>query len=55
MFVGVWAVELLQMGTIITLVLQVLMGVVLYIAFSAIFKLKPFIMLLGMLKKKLMK
>ena len=55
MFFGVWAVELLQMGTIITLVLQVLMGVVLYIAFSAIFKLKPFIMLLGMLKKKLMK
>lgn len=55
MFVEVWAVELLQMGTIITLVLQVLMGVVLYIAFSAIFKLKPFIMLLGMLKKKLMK
>lgn len=55
MFVGVWAVELLQMGTIITLVVQVLMGVVLYIALSAIFKLKPFIMLLDMLKKKLMK
>lgn len=48
MLFGVWAVELLQIGTIITLIVQVLVGVVVYAALSIIFKMKPFRDLLGM-------
>ena len=47
----VLAVQLLRMGTIATLFAQVVVGVVVYVALSAIFRLEPFRVLLGMLKK----
>ena len=50
MFVGVLAVGLLELPSIVILVVQVLTGVVLYVALSAIFRLEPFKMLLAMLK-----
>lgn len=55
MFVSVLAVELLQMGTLITLFVQVIIGVVLYVVLSVIFNLEPFKILLDMAKVKLKK
>jgi hypothetical protein len=48
----VLAVGLLGMGTVATLAVQILVGVVVYVAFSAVFRLEPFRLLLQMLKKK---
>ncbi len=51
MFAGVLAISLLPIGTIPTLLLQMLCGVVLYLLISAVFHLKPFAMLLQVLQK----
>lgn len=47
----VLSVQLLHMGTVVTLFVQIIIGVVLYITLSAVFRLEPFRMLVGMLKK----
>lgn len=49
----VLAVELLGLTTIVTLILQVLVGAAVYVALSAALKLEPFRLLLGMVKKNL--
>ncbi len=51
MFVAVLAVGKLALNNILILIVQVAVGVIVYIAISAIFKLRPFLMCLGMLKK----
>lgn len=51
---AVLAVQLLQLGDLLTVVLQVMVGVLVYVALSAIFKLQPFMLLLKLLKKKSM-
>lgn len=52
---GVLAVELFRFGDIVTLLLQVATGVILYIAISAAVKLPPFMMLVDILKKQIRK
>lgn len=52
---GVFAVELLRLNDLATLILQVVVGVVLYIAISAVVQLEPFKTLLGMIKEILKK
>jgi len=49
---AVLAVELLKLPDILTLLVQISVGIVFYIATSAIFKLRPFRMLLSGLKSK---
>lgn len=51
MFGIVLAVELLKLPTIMTIVLQVIVGVAAYFALSALFRLMPFRMLMGALKQ----
>lgn len=51
----VWLVELLPLHDVLTLIIQIFVGVAVYIASSAIFRLKPFLVLLGMLKDFLKK
>ena len=51
MFGIVLAVELLKLPAIVTIVLQVIVGVVAYFVLSALFRLMPFRMLLGALKQ----
>ena len=48
----VWAVGLLPLPTIIVLLLQIFVGIGVYVALSALLRLQPFRMLLQMLKKK---
>ena len=48
----VLAVELLGLPDLVTLMVQVAAGVVLYVAISAGFRLEPFVMLLEMIRKK---
>lgn len=55
MLVGVLAVGKLPFGDLIVMILQVISGVVMYFAISAVFKLRPYLMLLDMLKKRLKK
>lgn len=50
MFFCVLAVEQLELGTLVTLVLQVITGVVVYVALSAALRLKPYMLLLTILK-----
>lgn len=50
MFGIVLAVDMLSLGALITLMLQIVVGVVLYVALSAILRLEPYMVLLGMLK-----
>jgi O-antigen/teichoic acid export membrane protein len=45
------AVSLLQLGDIVTLALQVVLGVVIYIAASALFRLEPYQLLVALLKQ----
>lgn len=52
MLVAVLAVELLQLGNLATLLLQVLVGVAVYVLLSTLFRLQPFRLLLSMLTKK---
>lgn len=52
MLAGVLAVQLLPLGDMMVLVLQVLVGVLLYVLLSVILKLTPYRMLLEMLRKK---
>lgn len=47
----VLAVELLQLQTAVTLILQILVGIAVYVSVSAAFRLTPFMLLLDMLKK----
>ena len=49
---AVLAVQLLGLGTVATLVVQIVMGIGVYVAVSAVFRLEPFRMLLNMLKNK---
>lgn len=51
MLAGVVAVQLLPLGNLATLMLQILCGVVLYLLISAVFRLKPFMLMLELLKK----
>ena len=53
MFVAVQTVELFHWGAIATLMMQIFFGVMLYFALSAAFKLRPFIMLINTLKRKI--
>lgn len=50
MLVGVLAVQLLDLGNILTLVLQVLAGIALYLLISVVFRLQPFRFLLNLIK-----
>lgn len=50
MFACVWLITLLNLGTVITLIIQVVVGVVSYLLFSLIVRPKPFVMLLKNLK-----
>lgn len=52
MLVAVLAVQLLEMGTVATLVVQVSVGVAVYAIVSAVFRLEPFRLLLKMLKNR---
>ena len=51
MFVAVLVVGKLPLSNILTLVVQVAVGVTVYVAISAIFKLRPFLMCFDMVKK----
>ena len=51
MFVAVSAVGKLPLGNVLILIVQMAVGVTVYVAISAIFKLKPFLMCLEILKK----
>ncbi len=51
MFVAVLAVGKLALNNILILIIQVVVGATVYVAISAIFKLKPFLMCLEILKK----
>ena len=48
----VLTVQFLHLGTILTLIAQISLGVVVYFLLSAVFRLEPFWMLVEMLKKK---
>ena len=48
----VLAVQLLQLNTLLTLILQVATGVVVYVLLAAVLRLAPFTMLLQMIKKR---
>jgi ABC-type protease/lipase transport system fused ATPase/permease subunit len=50
MLVAVLAVQLLGFGALLTLVIQVLVGIVVYVAISAAAHLEPFRMVLDVLK-----
>ena len=50
MFAFVWAIELLQLNALLTLVLQIILGVTIYLLISAVARIKPFIQLINMLK-----
>lgn len=52
MLAAVLAVELLGFGALLTLVIQILVGVAVYVCISAVLRLEPFRILLGMLLKK---
>lgn len=53
MFGGVLAVSLLNMGALATIVLQIVIGIVIYVALSVLLRLEPFKVLLGMLRNRL--
>ena len=55
MRVCVWAVGLIGLSTILTLILQVVVGAVVYLVGSIIFKLEAFTYIMGMIKGKLKK
>jgi hypothetical protein len=48
----VLAVQLLGLGTVATLLVQIVVGIGAYMAFSVIFRLEPFRLLIRMLKNK---
>ncbi len=52
MFFGVIGVQALQLNILLTLTVQIIFGVFLYVSISAIFKLMPFKILLNMIKNK---
>lgn len=52
MGVFVWCVGLLNLGDLAALVLQVLLGVAVYVAASAVFKVESFTYLLGLIKRR---
>lgn len=47
---GVLAVQLISMGPLMTMIVQVIVGLVLYVAISAAFRLEPYRMLLGIIQ-----
>ena len=49
----VWPVTLLGMGDLVTLLIQVPLGVIVYVAISAVFKIDSFSFMLGVVKKLL--
>ena len=55
MFGAVLCVELLRLDSLVTMVVQVAVGVVVYIGLAALLRLEPFRFLLNLLKKKLKK
>ena len=55
MFGAVLCVELLRLDNLVTMVVQVAVGVVVYIGLAALLRLEPFRFLLNLLKKKLKK
>ena len=52
MFAVTWLVGQLQINVFLLLILQILVGAVVYIGVSAMFRLEPFYYLLRMLKNK---
>ena len=50
MFLGVWAVGFLPIGNLPMMLLQIAVGMTVYAALAAAFKIKPFMMILSMLK-----
>lgn len=50
MLLGVQAIQFLNIGTFLTLVLQVVCGVMIYLIISAVARIKPFMQLLNILK-----
>lgn len=52
MAAAVLAVEWLGLGSLLTLVIQVIVGVAVYVLLSSVFRLAPFQLLLGILKQK---
>ena len=51
MFISVLAVGKLALNNILILIIQVVVGATVYVAISALFKLKPFLMCLEIMKK----
>lgn len=55
MFGCVWMVNLLNLSAILTLLLQIVVGIALYLGVSAALRLKPFMMLIDMLRKNVLR
>ena len=55
MLAGIWAVSLIPMGTALALLLEITVGFAVYVALSAALKIKPFMMILSILKSFLKK
>lgn len=55
MFGSVWAIQLLGLGSLLTLVLQLVVGVGVYLGVSAVARLEPFMLLLQMLRSRFKK
>ncbi len=51
----VLAVQILKLNSFVTMAIQVFLGVAVYVAISAVFKLEPYRFLLGMIKRILLK
>lgn len=51
MFITVWAIELLKLSAIVTLLIQVILGITIYLVLSAVFHVKPFIKVLEIAKE----
>lgn len=52
MFFAVWTLQLLPLGNLPLLLIQIVCGVGVYLALSAVFRIKPFMMVLEMIKKR---
>ena len=55
MFLGVWALSVLALHPMILLMVQVVVGVVFYLIVSLVFRFKPFLMIIDMVKTALKK
>ena len=51
MFIVVWAIELFKLSAIVTLLIQVVLGITIYLVLSTVFHVKPFIKVLEIAKE----